>query len=479
LANIFSEKLKKRLARRTLNDLKKKEQSLFKRGDIHNMSFRSLPKLIYPEIDKKLITWVEELESRGAILSDELIRNKAIQIGNELKYTAFKSSKGWLECFKNRHNLKLRKLHGESYANRAINFDELLDTLREKIRAYKEENVYNADETGIFYKLIPSKSVCILTRSGHKLLKDRLSILLCTNMTGTKKLKPLVIGRYKKPRCFKNFPVQNFVDYISSQRSWMTSSIFNQWLMTWDMVLQKDESKILLVVDNCPAHKIQVSLRNIEIYFLPPNLTSTVQPLDQGIIHAMKTKFNGHKIRDLIEKIEGGADVYECYKKINMKDAIMFLSKAWDEIKSETINNCFTHAKWRVSQTSQEEVLESNELIIQEFFHISSLTDPLPADDFNQIDFTENDAILDEINQSDATNVAIFENDDINESNDDTPYETKIVTKHECVADLQKIKDYFNQKHYNSKALEGIKSIRNEIETVEPFNFKLWYINKN
>ena len=29
-------------------------------------------------------------------------------------------------------------------------------------------------------------------------------------MTVTKKLKPLVIGRYKKPRCFKNFPVQNF-----------------------------------------------------------------------------------------------------------------------------------------------------------------------------------------------------------------------------------------------------------------------------
>ena len=56
-------------------------------------------------------------------------------------------------------------------------------------------------------------------------------------------------------------------------------------------------------------------------------------------------------------------------------------------------------------------------------------------------------------------------------------YETKIVTKHECVAALQKIKDYFN--HYNSKALEGIKSIKNKIETVEPFNFKLWYINKN
>ena len=49
--------------------------------------------------------------------------------------------------------------------------------------------------------------------------------------------------------------------------------------------------------------------------------------------------------------------------------------------------------KSKVSATSQEIVLESNELIFQEFYHISSLVDPLEADDFNQIYFTENDAI--------------------------------------------------------------------------------------
>jgi len=114
----------------------------------------------------------------------------------------------------------------------------------------------------------------------------------------------------------------------------------------------------------------------------------------------------------------------------------LFISKAWDAIKSETINNFFRHEKWKVSTKTQEEVLESNELIFQEFCHISSLIDPLEADDFNQIYFTGNDAILDEINLTDVTNFAMFENDEGDESYDDTLDETKIVIKVEWVAAL-------------------------------------------
>jgi len=41
--------------------------------------------------------------------------------------------------------------------------------------------------------------------------------------------------------------------------------------------------------------------------------------------------------------------------------------------------------------------------------------------------------------------------------------------------DLSKMKDYFSQKQYNSKAFEGIESIRNEIETMEPLTMKHWF----
>jgi len=93
--------------------------------------------------------------------------------------------------------------------------------------------------------------------------------------------------------------------------------------------------------------------------------------------------------------------------------------KAWDD-KSQTINNYFKHTNWKVSATNKEEVLESNDLLFHEFSHISSLIDPLEADDFNHLYFTENDVILDEINQAYVTNVAMFENNQRDELTDDT-----------------------------------------------------------
>ena len=55
--------------------------------------------------------------------------------------------------------------------------------------------------------------------------------------------------------------------------------------------------------------------------------------------------------------------------------------------------------------------------------------------------------------------------------------ETKIVTKQECVVAFRKIKDYFSQKQYNSKAFEDIEFMRNTIETIEYFTMKHWLLN--
>jgi len=45
-------------------------------------------------------------------------------------------------------------------------------------------------------------------------------------------------------------------------------------------------------IDNCPAH-IEVPLhQNVDVIFLPPNVTSVVQPMDAGIIRTVKVTAN-------------------------------------------------------------------------------------------------------------------------------------------------------------------------------------------
>ena len=48
--------------------------------------------------------------------------------------------------------------------------------------------------------------------------------------------------------------------------------------------------KVLLFVDNATSHSI-VQLCNVKLKYLPANTTSILQPLDQGIILAMKQKY--------------------------------------------------------------------------------------------------------------------------------------------------------------------------------------------
>ena len=39
-----------------------------------------------------------------------------------------------------------------------------------------------------------------------------------------------------------------------------------------------------MIVDNCPAHPHVKGLKSVKLVFLPPNTTSVIQPMDQGVI---------------------------------------------------------------------------------------------------------------------------------------------------------------------------------------------------
>ena len=72
---------------------------------------------------------------------------------------------------------------------------------------YKRQDVYNADETGINWRALPRKSLASRREQsapGFKVSKERITAMVCANASGEHKVKLLVIGKSKKPRCFKN-----------------------------------------------------------------------------------------------------------------------------------------------------------------------------------------------------------------------------------------------------------------------------------
>ncbi|GFX44672.1 tigger transposable element-derived protein 6 [Trichonephila clavipes] len=163
----------------------------------------------HEDLEKVLVEWFQQKKARSNNypLSGGVIMEKAKEIASHLNITDFCGSTGWLDRFRNRHGIVYRQISGEA---EAVNEDDISswknNVLPSLLQDYAPEDVYNADEFGLFFKLMPDKSFVFKNETCHggKLSKERLTVLACTNATGTHKIKLVVIGKSRSPRCFKN-----------------------------------------------------------------------------------------------------------------------------------------------------------------------------------------------------------------------------------------------------------------------------------
>ncbi|GFR67839.1 tigger transposable element-derived protein [Elysia marginata] len=218
---------------------------------------------------------------------------------------------------------------------------ELQDVQRE----YNEKDIFNADETGLFfYKCLPNKTLALKgdTCTGQKIPKERISILVAANMDGSKKLPLLIIGTFERPRCMKNIKTLP-ITYKANKTAWMTGKIFEEWLRKLDRKFLLQGRTIALIVDNCSAHPQLDGLRAVRLIFLPPNTTSVLQPCDQRIIQNLKCLYRKRVLRRFIALFDdSGSD--DAHYKLTVLDAINYAAASWEEVKQETIANCFRKA---------------------------------------------------------------------------------------------------------------------------------------
>lgn len=243
----------------------------------------------FDKLEKVLVEWLHQARALKLPISGPIICEKARKIAEGLQIADFNASNGWIDRFKNRNGIVYRQISGESETVAQQDVDTWMATLPELLQNYEPRDIFNADEFGLFFKLMPDKSYVFKgeTCHGGKASKERLTVLACANSDGSEKLRLLVIGKAKNPRCFKN--VRSLpVKYDAQSRAWMTGIRFIDWLKALDDHFQIKCRRIILFIDNCPAHPKGVELKNIKLVYLPPNSTSKLQPMDQGIIKVLK-----------------------------------------------------------------------------------------------------------------------------------------------------------------------------------------------
>lgn len=188
-----------------------------------------------PDLEQRLYDWFLEQRNRNCQINGDIMKAKAVEYYESLypnREKTFTASNGWLQKFRRRHGIRFLKLSGEKLSCDSSGIEPFLRQFHAKMVELEltEAQVYNADESGLYYRLLPEKTfvaACEKDAFGRKVAKERITFMLCANADGSNKITPLVIGKSKKPRCFQKF--SNPLNYDSSSTAWMTFNIFQKW----------------------------------------------------------------------------------------------------------------------------------------------------------------------------------------------------------------------------------------------------------
>ena len=205
--------------------------------------------------------------------------------------------------------------------------------------------MWNMDETGIFWRALPDRGFGQKSRSckGGKKSKQRITVAFFVSASGQKE-KPVVIWKSENPRCLQRFNKSCLpVSYYSQKKAWMTGDSYFDQL---NRHLSSSNHKILLFMDNAGCHPDDLSgkFSNINICFLPANTTSTLQPLDLGVIQNFKVHYRQYFLRYVLSKIDECDSASDVVKSVNILVAIRWVAMAWSQVTAETIMKCFRKA---------------------------------------------------------------------------------------------------------------------------------------
>lgn len=454
-----------RLPRTTVNSLWTRRKRILENFESKGMlgSRKRLRESKHPELESVLLHWFKQVRDENIAINGPILKAKAEQFAKKMKIENFVCSEGWLNRFKDRHGIAFRAISGESGCVPNANVVEWKKDLHILIKDYEAKNIFNVDETGLFYKMQPSKTLHFKREkcTGGKHSKVRISVLIGANCDGSEKLPLLVIGKAIKPRCFKgvkSLPTK----YDANSKAWMTKKLFEKYTYELDNRFVKEKRKILLFLDNCAAHPQQIpGLKAIKLIFFPPNCTSVLQPMDQGIIKSLKAHYRRIQLVHMIHAVDNSES-----PDVNVLKAMEWIQRAWTEVSSETICNCFHHSGFekgfKTDLNKDDDDLACLKSTIEAATAAGCDTKGLDAETFANFD---DDLIVSEKLSDDDIIATVFNKDQETVSDSDEEEENiPPPTTREVQKMLSSIRRYYQSKSdVKDKIFESVAKLENDV----------------
>ncbi|RLO09329.1 hypothetical protein DYB28_003733 [Aphanomyces astaci] len=233
------------------------------------------------------------------------------------------------------HNKVRQVVLDDVWAGYAVNFWT-------KYEAYDKSLIYNADETGVYFDMPPGKTLAEVGKSSKVDKKnkhsERISVVLTVRADGVK-LPLLFIIKGQPGGLLEKTELPSYDPthvYAVQANAWMDERVWNIYLERLFAQHVQDASNLL--VDNLECHVSEASYdKTAEAMFsviepLPPNSTSTCQPLDVGVMGPFKAML---KTEWFLEDTDSADENMTAEQK--RRATISRTIRVWDKISLETI----------------------------------------------------------------------------------------------------------------------------------------------
>uniref|UniRef100_A0A8B9WER6 Jrk helix-turn-helix protein n=2 Tax=Bos TaxID=9903 RepID=A0A8B9WER6_BOSMU len=354
------------------------DKALAQRRTLHT------PKLEH--LDRVLYEWFLVKRSEGVPVSGPMLIEKAKDFYEQMQLTEpCVFSGGWLWRFKARHGIKKLDASSEKQAADQQAAEQFCGFFRSLTAEHglSPEQVYNADETGLFWRCSPSPSPEGGSAPGPTQSKDRLTVLMCANATGSHRIKPLVVGKWGSPKAVQGLQHLPVV-YKAQGSAWVDKEIFADWFHHIFVPAVKEhframalpeDSKAILLLDGSRAHPREAELasENVFTIFLPASVTALLQPMDQGIRRDFMRNFVTPRGR-----------LQALAPRCSVQDAVLDVACAWDAVPGAVLSRAWRKLWPEAALTEGSSSEEEPERLRtkppdQAFTHTPGLTAGAPA----------------------------------------------------------------------------------------------------
>ncbi|CAF0998479.1 unnamed protein product, partial [Brachionus calyciflorus] len=200
----------------------KNKEAILSSYESHVSPFKkSLKKTKLEYIDRGLTNFISKCNQQGVHVNTDILRQKAKEIANENGDVNFQPSNGYLTNFKVRKRIIFETIHSESGSVDSQVIVNWNTKLKELLFNIDPKDVYNGDELGLFWRLMPNKTFTVkdsVCKYG-KQSKERVTVFVCANMIGDK-LPLIVIGKSENPSNFNEIQKLR-LNYYSNSSAWM------------------------------------------------------------------------------------------------------------------------------------------------------------------------------------------------------------------------------------------------------------------